>query len=278
MKIFTGIAEIQDYLSNCKDKSIGFVPTMGALHEGHLALVRKARQENDIVVCSIFVNPIQFNNPDDLKKYPRTFEEDCEMLDSVSCDVVFYPDEKEMYPESVSEVYDFGELDKVMEGEFRPGHFNGVAIVVRKLFEIVNPCKAYFGLKDYHQLQVVKAMVRMVNSPVEIISCETVRESDGLAMSSRNRRLTDEIRGMAPVIYRTLSQVSEWEKSLSVEQVIQKAIEQIESYKPLKVEYFEIADSVTLQKAGSWDSFPSLVACTAVWAGEVRLIDNILIL
>lgn len=259
-------------------KSIGFVPTMGALHDGHITLVKQARKENDIVVCSIFVNPIQFNNPDDLKKYPRTLEEDCRLLEPAGCDIVFVPDENEMYPEPVHDVYDFGGLDKVMEGKFRPGHFNGVAVVVRKLFDIVQPRKAYFGLKDYQQLQIIKSMVHQIVSPVEIISCTTVREADGLAMSSRNRRLSKELRERAPVIYKTLSSLPAKKNSLSVGQTKQWAIEQIEGVNPLMVEYLEIADALSLQTAASWDSFPHLVACTAVWAGDVRLIDNILIL
>lgn len=277
MNIFTSIKEIQSYLAH-KDQSIGFVPTMGALHEGHLSLIRQAREENEVVICSIFVNPIQFNNPDDLKKYPRTFEEDCKMLESAGCDLVFYPGENEMYPEPVTEKYDFGTLETVMEGKFRPGHFNGVAVVVRKLFEIVHPDKAYFGLKDYQQLQIINAMVALVKSPVIIVPCPIIREPDGLAMSSRNRRLTAEIREIVPVIFKTLSSIADKKNHWTISQTKQWAIEQIEVFKPLKVEYFEIADSESLQPATEWNSFPGLVACTAVWAGEVRLIDNILIL
>jgi pantoate--beta-alanine ligase len=278
MNITARIPEVQQCLQDQKNKTTGFVPTMGALHQGHLALVHKAAEENDIVVCSIFVNPIQFNNPDDLKKYPRNLEEDCLLLEKAGCHVVFAPDVKEMYPEPVKETFDFGMLDKVMEGAFRPGHFNGVAVVVKKLFEIVKPAKAYFGLKDYQQLQIVKSMVRMIHSPVEVISCPTVREPDGLAMSSRNRRLSPELRGRAPVIYQTLSALADIKKTLSVEQYKRWAVDHIESAKPLKVEYFEIADATSLQSVDSWDASGGLVACTAVWAGEVRLIDNILIL
>ncbi|HFB61616.1 MAG TPA: pantoate--beta-alanine ligase, partial [Bacteroidetes bacterium] len=196
MKKFTTIKETKEYLSGQKaaGKTIGFVPTMGALHEGHLELMRRARKENDLLVVSIFVNPIQFNNPDDLKKYPRTLEDDMEKLKSVDCNVLFAPDAAEMYPEKVTTQYDFGELDKVMEGKFRPGHFNGVAVVVKKLFDIVQPHRAYFGEKDFQQLAIIKKLVEMENIPVEIVPCPIVRDPAGLAMSSRNRLLTPEQR------------------------------------------------------------------------------------
>lgn len=279
MNIFTSILPLQELLQARKpvDPVVGFVPTMGALHQGHLALVKQAREETDLVVCSIFVNPIQFNNPLDLEKYPRTLDEDIALLESAACDVVFVPDEKEMYPEPVKESYDFKQLDKVMEGKFRPGHFNGVAVVVRKFFEIINPQKAYFGLKDYQQLQIIIEMVRQTRLPVEIIPCPTIREADGLAMSSRNRRLSPQFRAEAPLIYQTLSALLSRKEKLTVEQCRQWAAEQIESRSSMKVEYLEIADSITLQSARQWDDFHELVACTAVWAGDVRLIDNILI-
>ncbi len=279
MLTFNKINDLQSFLS---EKTItgllGFVPTMGALHEGHISLIRRAKAENDIVVCSIFVNPIQFNNPQDLEKYPRTLGKDCEMLSEAGCDVLFNPSEKEMYPEPVHEEYRFGLLDQVMEGRFRPGHFKGVAIVVKRLFEIVKPHKAYFGEKDYQQLLVVKEMVRQKGIPVEIIPCAIVREPDGLAMSSRNIRLSPSLRTAAPVIYQTLRELPAKRSQHSVTETIRWAIEQIEAVNPLKVEYLEISDALTLSPASHWDDFPSLIACIAVWAGDVRLIDNILIL
>ena len=206
MKTFKKISEISDFLQQKKNagKSIGFVPTMGALHEGHLELMRRAKSENDLLAVSIFVNPIQFNNPEDLKKYPRDLDNDSQLLKSVACDVLFFPEVEEMYPEKITKTYDFGVLENVMEGAFRAGHFNGVAIVVQKLFEIIQPTRAYFGEKDFQQLAVIQKLVQLESIPVEIVPCPIVRESDGLAMSSRNERLTAHERKLAPFIYNTL--------------------------------------------------------------------------
>jgi len=257
-------------------KSIGFVPTMGALHQGHLDLVRRARSDNDLAGCSIFVNPIQFNNPEDLEKYPRTLENDLQLLEQTGCDLVFIPSVEEMYPGPVMEKYDFGDLERVMEGEHRPGHFNGVAIIVKKLFDIFQPDKAYFGEKDFQQLRIIQALVRMEKIPVEIIPCPTVRESDGLAMSSRNRRLTPEERLRAPEIYNTLVLARELVNIVPVSEVRKLSIARLES-KGFRVDYFEIADIESLQPSNTWETNGGMIACVAAFLGKVRLIDNMIL-
>jgi pantoate--beta-alanine ligase len=279
MEIFNTIITTQSYLAPFKksNKTIGFVPTMGALHQGHLALVKQAKAENDIVVVSIFVNPIQFNNKEDLLKYPRTFEADAAMLEAEGCDVIFYPDENQMYPEPDNSVYDFGQLDKVMEGKFRPGHFNGVAIVVKKLFDIVLPDKAYFGEKDYQQLQVIKALVIQKNIPVTIIPCPIYREADGLAMSSRNMRLTAGERAVAPIIYQILLQAKSKVYQLNPVELSEWVIQQIKSNTRFTLEYFEIVDTATLLPVINFNNEQSAIGCIAVFLGDVRLIDNILL-
>jgi pantoate--beta-alanine ligase len=278
MKIFDRRIALTEWTKQAKDagKSIGFVPTMGALHAGHLALARQAKKENDIVVCSIFVNPKQFNNPEDLEKYPRTLEADLEKLRSVQCDAVFCPDEKEMYPGPDTRVYNFDSLDKVMEGQYRRGHFNGVAIVVRKLFDIVTPHRAYFGQKDYQQLQIIKALVKIESMDVEVVPCATVRESDGLAMSSRNVRLTPSQRKEAGTIFRTLKTAREMHPQHAVGAIEKWAITKINASPELEVEYFQIVDAETLLPVENAQPNTRLVACTAVFAGQVRLIDNLL--
>lgn len=279
MKQFTNIAEISEYLENenKKGSKIGFVPTMGALHEGHLNLVKRSKLETDITVCSIFVNPIQFNNAADLAKYPRTFEKDLEMLENICCDVVFAPDKTEMYPEGekLSLDIEFGMLDKVMEGKFRPGHFKGVAIVVKKLFDIVKPTRAYFGKKDFQQLAIIKYMVEALRLPVEIISCETIREPDGLAMSSRNMRLTIAERDLAPKIYQVLSKVKEKAGKLPAGELKEWAINTIQDNQIGRVEYFEIGDKESLMPLEGCNYKDRAMAFVAVFMGDVRLIDNI---
>ena len=254
---------------------IGFVPTMGALHEGHLSLVRQARRENEVVVVSIFVNPIQFNNSEDLEKYPRDLERDLNMLKEVGCDIVFAPENSEMYPEKPTEVYDFGALETVMEGAFRPGHFNGVAVVVKRLFDLVNPTTAYFGEKDFQQLAVIRALVEQENLAVEIVGCPTVRESDGLAMSSRNTRLSEEDRRLAPQIQKILRDSRDLIDMFTPAQVKAFAEEQLKKIPRTRLEYFEIANAKTLQPIEKWDDCPRRVACVAIWLGDVRLIDNV---
>ncbi len=258
-------------------KTIGFVPTMGALHEGHLVLIRQAAAENDFVAVSIFVNPIQFNNPEDLAKYPRTLEDDLLKLEGTGCNLVFAPSAQEMYPEPDLTEFDFGNLDKVMEGKFRPGHFRGVAIVVKKLFEIVTPHKAYFGEKDFQQLAIIKKMVSMLKMPVEIVPCPIVREADGLAMSSRNARLTPEERAEAPAIYKALSAVKEnysWFIPAGVKQLVTGEIQENQYF---RVEYAEVVDTQTLQPFEDWHDAEHAVVCVAAFIGKVRLIDNIIL-
>lgn len=256
-------------------KTIGFVPTMGALHEGHLSLVKRSKAENDITVVSIFVNPIQFNNNSDLENYPRTFETDSQLLESMGTDIIFAPNADEMYPDAPSEKYDFGALETVMEGEFRPGHFNGVAVVVKRLFDICIPHKAYFGMKDFQQLAIIKALVRQKDIPVQIIACPTVREEDGLAMSSRNTRLTEKQRQQSTVISKALFSASHKHSSTTIDALKKEMTDEINACSELKTEYIEFVDENTLIPVSSWDTSSKVVACIAVWAGEVRLIDNL---
>ena len=263
-----------------KDKKIylpGFIPTMGALHEGHLSLIRCSLTQDPVTVVSIFINPTQFNDPEDLKKYPRNPQDDQAMLRKIlrSDDLVFMPDVQEIYPKPDQRVFDFGNLDKVMEGKFRPGHFNGVAQVVSRLFDIVKPHRAYFGLKDFQQLVVIKQMIQILDLPVEIVSCPIVREPDGLAMSSRNVRLGKKERKQAPRIFQTLSQAFLLKNKYTVEALKEWVIQNIETTPLLKVEYFDIVRADTLQTVVSWDEPGEKQGCIAVWAGNVRLIDNI---
>lgn len=263
--------------SQSPKKQIGFVPTMGALHQGHLELVARALEENDRVVCSIFVNPIQFNNPNDLKKYPRTFEQDAALLEAMGCHVLFYPSTSEMYPEPETRVYDFGLLDKVMEGRYRQGHFNGVAIVVKKLFDIVMPHRAYFGEKDFQQLAIIKALVKMEQTDIEIVPCAIVREPDGLAMSSRNVRLNADQRIHAPLIYQTLLKARQMYTTSSSLEEVKKEVEKVVEQNPfMELEYFEISDTESLAPIRMPKPPKPVVACIAVNMGEVRLIDNMI--
>jgi len=277
MQLFSKITEIKEFLSFQKKNSlkIGFVPTMGALHEGHISLLEKAKKENDICVCSIFVNPIQFNNNEDLKKYPRNIESDILYLKSVGCDVLFLPSEEEMYPEPDKTIYDFNGLDKYMEGTFRPGHFNGVAVVVKKLFDIVEPNKAYFGEKDFQQLSIIKYLTKALELPVTIVPCTTMRENDGLAMSSRNKLLTPEERNIAPIIYQTLNSAKKNYKNYSVEELKKWVIAEIDGYSTMKTEYFEIVNKENLEPVSSFNNVENCIGCIAVHLGKVRLIDNI---
>jgi pantoate--beta-alanine ligase len=250
---------------------------MGALHEGHITLIRKAVQEKDFVVVSIFVNPIQFNNPEDLSKYPRTLDEDMLKLEETGCNLVFAPSAEEMYPEPDLTEFDFGQLDKVMEGKFRPGHFTGVAIVVKRLFEIVTPGKAYFGEKDFQQLAIIKKMVSMFQMPVEIIPCPIVREADGLAMSSRNARLTQAERMEAPIIYKALSGLKEnysWFIPDGIRQLVRGEIQESPYF---RVEYVDVVDTETLLPFEDWQDVEHAVVCVAAFIGSVRLIDNIVL-
>ena len=256
-------------------KKIGLVPTMGALHEGHASLVRRAVKENDIVVVSDFVNPTQFNDKNDLLKYPRTLEADCELLEKEGAAYVFAPSVEEVYPEPDTRQFSYAPLDTVMEGKYRPGHFNGVCQVVSKLFMMVEPDKAYFGEKDFQQLAIIREMVKQMQFPLEIIGCPIVREADGLALSSRNARLTDEQRQQALNISRTLFQSKEYAASHTVEETQQFVEESIAASEGLELEYFELVDGTILQKISSWEETDYAVGCITVFCGEVRLIDNI---
>ncbi len=278
LKVFNTINKTSEYLSKQRSdgRTIGFVPTMGALHEGHLELMRRAKNENDLLACSIFVNPIQFNNKEDLKKYPRTLEDDIRKLKSIGCDILFAPSAEEMYPEEEKTVYDFSNLDKVMEGKHRPGHFNGVAIVVKKLFDIIQPDKAYFGEKDFQQLVIIQTLVKQLNLSVEIIPCPIVREKDGLAMSSRNERLSPDERKIAPIIYKTLQFVKNNYSNFSLEEINKHVTSEINSNPGMKLEYFEIIDKQSLLPVKNLADSNNFIACIALFLGKIRLIDNIL--
>lgn len=263
-------------ISKNEEKTIGFVPTMGALHQGHISLVKKCCEQNDVCIVSIFVNPTQFNNPTDLEKYPRTIEEDTKILKEAGADIVFVPSVQEIYPEQDNRQFDFGLLDKVMEGKFRPGHFNGVAQVVSRLFDIVKPDRAYFGEKDFQQLAIIRQMVRQLNIPVEIVPMPIRREDSGLAMSSRNQRLTGDQKTEAVNIYRILSDSKALYNQKTVDEVRIWVVESINKIPFLEVEYFEIVDGNTLQQIVDWKDTDYAVGCITVFCGEVRLIDNII--
>lgn len=278
MFLFKKINDLQTYLRPWRQQKIpvGFIPTMGALHAGHLALVQQAALEGQRTVCSIFVNPTQFNDPRDLEKYPRTPEKDIEMLAKVGCDVLFIPSVAEIYPpEFIQRTFEFGHLDKVMEGAFRPGHFQGVAEVVSRLLDIVQPNALYMGQKDYQQVTIVRSMLEQLQSPVKLVMAPTLREADGLAMSSRNVRLTPDFRQKAPLIYQTLIQAKSWFQHGHPPQEIQQLALQKLTNIGLEPEYFDVVDGETLLPVERFNDSKNVVACTAAWAGEVRLIDNI---
>jgi len=277
MEVFHHRREISQHIASLKKagKSVGFVPTMGALHAGHFSLVQASKQQNDFTVVSIFVNPTQFNNKEDLVRYPRTLDTDLPLIEKEGCDMVFVPGEREMYPEPDLRVFSFGNLDKVMEGKFRPGHFNGVAQIVTKLFDIVTPDRAYFGQKDFQQLAIIRKLASDCRYPVEIVACPIVREADGLAMSSRNTHLSADERQHAPFICKTLLKAQKTGMSASPARLKKAVIETINNDPILQVEYFEIVDDKTLQPVKSWDKPGTKTGCIAVLAGKVRLIDNI---
>ena len=277
IQVFNYIADIQSYLKSKRDSglSIGLVPTMGALHEGHLSLIRRAKKENDIAVASVFVNPVQFNNPVDLEKYPRTPEKDVALLESAGCDAVLMPSVEEMYPTKVDDHYDFGSIEHVMEGACRPGHFNGVAIVVRKLFDIVQPNRAYFGEKDFQQLAIIRKLVKDYKINLEVVPCDIVREKDGLAMSSRNMRLNAEERAIAPMIYKVLKESTAGYETMSPAEMKALALKKFSEIKEFDVEYVEIADETTLQTVTDWKDSEHARIFVALQLGPVRLIDNL---
>ena len=256
-------------------KGIGFVPTMGALHEGHISLVHASKKVNDITVVSIFVNPTQFNDKEDLKRYPRTLERDISLLEKAGCDLVFTPEEGDMYPEPDTRQFHFGYMESVMEGAKRPGHFNGVGQIVSKLFDIIRPHRAYFGIKDFQQVAIIKQLVKQCHYEIEIISCPIVREPDGLAMSSRNALLEPDYRQQAPHIYDILLKASNLTSQFNVEELKAWVWCEINKNPFLKVDYFEIVDDIELSPVKAWEENKTKVGCIAVYAGKIRLIDNI---
>lgn len=275
MEIFTTTLELEQRVGGVERCDVGFVPTMGALHSGHISLVEQARSSCKVVVVSIFVNPTQFNDKSDLKHYPRTPESDIKLLEAAGVDILYMPTSiEEVYPTSDRAQFNFGAIEEVMEGATRPGHFNGVAQVVSRLFDIVKPAKAFFGAKDFQQVAIVKAMVSQMDYPVEIVECPIVRGEDGLALSSRNELLSPEHRNVAPTIYSALSKGVEYSLHHSPSEVKQSVVESINS-ELLEVIYFDIVDSESMQSVASWSDSSSIQGCIAVRAGAVRLIDNI---
>lgn len=279
MQIFNAISSLQIFLTSQRllGHTIGFVPTMGALHTGHLSLMEASKKQNHLTVCSIFVNPTQFNNAHDLLVYPRTLEADCQMLESVGCDAVFAPSVKEMYPQLPQIKFDFGDLERVMEGQFRPGHFNGVGIVVSKLFNIVQPDNAYFGQKDLQQCAVVNRLVKDLSFSLTLNICPTQRETDGLAMSSRNRNLSPEQRTDAPHVYKALQKAVDLLKENKASGEVKTFVEQyFKALSNFELEYFEISDFETLQPINELQKEKTAL-CIAAFMGKTRLIDNVIV-
>ena len=277
MQVLKSKNELVSLIDNYKKegKTIGFVPTMGALHNGHLSLVKECKKNSDITVVSIFVNPTQFNDLEDLKRYPRTLDKDTELLKTVDCDLVFAPTVDEIYPEPDTRKFDFGYLESVMEGARRPGHFNGVGQVVSRLFDIVRPDKAFFGMKDFQQGAIIKNMVKQLNYNIQIIPCPIVREENGLALSSRNTLLGEDYKKNAPHIYATLKKARNLASEMSVSDLKKWITDEINNNPYLETEYVEIVDDTTLKVTENWTEKGTKVACVAVYAGKIRLIDNI---
>ena len=280
MILFKKEHQLQYYLNTLRlnKKSIGLIPTMGALHEGHLSLIRKAKEENDCVVCSVFVNPTQFNNDADLEKYPRTEANDIELLTSIGTDIIFMPSVEEVYPKELNTTLelDFGELATTMEGEFRPGHFDGMAQVVNRFLNMVQPHSLYMGQKDFQQITIVRNMLIQLGSEVRLVMCPILRQDNGLAMSSRNVRLTPENRALAVKVFQTLSAAKNLIDKKTPKEIEEWAMQELNISK-FRPEYFSIVDGLTLQLIEDFGKTNSAVACTAVWAGDVRLIDNMIL-
>lgn len=278
MNIIRTVEQLRNAVAEAKAQGavVGLVPTMGALHAGHLSLMERARMECDIVVVSDFVNPTQFNNAQDLLTYPRTEKADCEKMEKAGVDIAFIPSVEEIYPEPDTRVFDLGPVAEVMEGEMRPGHFNGVAQIVSKLFAFTEPDKAYFGEKDFQQIAVIRRMAELEGFGLEIVSCPILRHDDGLAMSSRNVRLDEHSREVAPAIYKALKASVDFAQDHTVAETEKFVVDKIESHPELKVEYFKIVDAKTMQALAP-DLRPAtgMVGCVTVWCGDVRLIDNI---
>ena len=275
MKVFESVKELRTELDKAEQSGIGFVPTMGALHAGHRSLVERARRENGTVVVSVFVNPTQFNDKNDLKHYPRTPEADARLLEEAGADFVLMPTVEEIYPQPDTRQFDFGLIDKVMEGATRPGHFNGVAQVVSRLFDIVRPTRAYFGEKDFQQIAVIKSMVAQLALPIEIVECAIVRGEDGLALSSRNTLLDAAHRAAAPHIYATLRAAVAQSQEMAPARLKEWVTAEVERNPLLKVIYYQSVDARTMQEVAAWDDSPRIQGCIAVQAGDIRLIDNI---
>lgn len=277
MLVVDTIEQLRSYLASARaeGKSVGLVPTMGALHEGHASLVERSVAENGVTVVSVFVNPTQFNDKGDLERYPRTLDADCRLLERLGASCVFAPSVEEIYPEPDTRVFDFTPLDKVMEGIYRPGHFNGVAQIVSKLFMYVEPDRAYFGEKDFQQLAIIREMVHQEGFKLEIVGCPIVREQDGLALSSRNALLTEEQRRTALAISKTLFASVEYAANHTLTDTKQMVEEAIAATEGLELEYYEVVDGNTLQPVAAWDDAPYIVGCITVYCGKVRLIDNI---
>ena len=278
MKIIRTVEELKSVVGALKaeGKSVGLVPTMGARHDGHVSLMEKARGDNDVVVVSVFVNPTQFNNPDDLRTYPRTEEADCARMRDAGVDIAFIPSVEEIYPEPDNRVFDLGKVAEVMEGAMRPGHFNGVAQIVSKLFRMVEPTRAYFGEKDFQQIAVIRRMVEIEGfKNLEIVDCPIKREADGLALSSRNVRLTPHQREIAPNIHRIMVESLDKARDCSVEEVKRSVIDAVNAYPEMNVEYYEIVNAADMQPITDWSQASQAVGCITVYLGDVRLIDNI---
>ena len=277
MKIISKVDELRKQVETFRGagKTIGLVPTMGALHEGHQSLVERARRENDIVVVSVFLNPTQFNNKEDLRTYPRTADADAALLERCGVDIAFMPTVEDIYPEPDTRVFKLGPVAEVMEGAMRPGHFNGVCQIVSKLFMMVEPTRAYFGEKDFQQIAVIRAMIKQLGFNLEIVTCPCIREADGLAKSSRNVRLTPLVRKIAPNIYRVLCDSLAFAEDHTIEQTHDWVVATLNAYPEMDVEYFSICDGITLQPVTDWDESDYVVGCITVYCGDVREIDNI---
>ena len=277
MQIIETQQELSDFINqmSLEKKDIGFVPTMGALHEGHMSLIERASAENDICICSIFINPTQFNNPEDFKKYPKDFDKDVKTLRSTKCSVIFHPSYDLMYPGDKSNPIDLGLLANTMEGKFRSGHFDGVVAVVSRFFELISPKNAYFGLKDYQQYAVINHMTRSLEINVNVIGCETIRSENGLALSSRNQLLSEEGKQTATVFYQCLQQARSMYTQDKIAEIKAHVVTQIENEKNCTLEYFEIVDAVDLTEIKSSSKPKEVVACIAGFVEGVRLIDNL---
>jgi pantoate--beta-alanine ligase len=281
MLLFKNVYDLQKYLTALKAKGnqVGFVPTMGALHRGHISLINRSKAENGVTVASIFVNPTQFNDLKDLEKYPRTPERDMEMLIESGCDILFMPSPNEVYPNGTApfQKFNFGKLDRVLEGTFRPGHFDGMAQVVHRLLEIVKPNKLYMGQKDFQQISIVASMLQQTKLKTELVMCAIMREEDGLAMSSRNVRLAPEDRAAAPLIHKTLKEAAEMVSEFSPSEIQRMTVQKLRAESRFRLEYFEIVDGRTLLPIQLFEDTDFAVALTALWVGEVRLIDNMIL-